>query len=157
MRALARRTTVEADAEGLEPPHRLGAGRGQHRNGIRGAKARTGGKGVESVQPGRILRQHRGRDPTLRSLGRCRAGRNERHTSAQARGFKSRGGTREPISYNQNVGPRGDVPQLAAAAHSSTIRLIAPRARSATASGTVTSNTSSRSEVRSFSSVIFFM
>ena len=38
-----------------------------------------------------------------------------------------------------------------------TIRSIAPRARSATSSGTVTSNFQSRSESRSFGSVIIFM
>ncbi len=38
-----------------------------------------------------------------------------------------------------------------------TIRSIAPRARSAMSSGTVTSNFQSRSESRSFGSVIIFM
>ena len=94
----------------------------------------------------RVLGQRRCGDAALRAIGRAIARGDEHHASPKAGGFERRGRTGEPIADDEYV-----------CFHSSTMRVIAPRALSATSSGTRTSNTSSRSDVRTFSSVIFFM
>ena len=92
-------------------------------------------------------------------------GGHERYASTQAGTLEGGRGPREPVADDQNVNlpshlrgeGRGEGRECVLAVHSSTIRRIAPRAALATSSATRTSNTSSRSEVSSFSSVIFFM
>src|SRR5258708_2150431 len=139
------------------------AGAGRFKNALAIADAAVGG--APEKAPVSARREHRS-DPALRPIRGtvCRA--NERARRAHASCFDRRSGPGKPIPDHKGVGlnltsplagevgPKG---RVGGPDHSSTILWMASRALSATSCGTVTSNTSSRSEVSSLSSVIFFM
>ena len=145
-------------------PELLDGERGLRREGVHGARIAepcARGHRVFGVRRRRVAFGHRRGDPALRERGRAprrRVWRHERHRTdgrrVQGRPEPGRAGTDD-----DRLHARGGCGQGTGigAGPSAIIRSTAAAARTRISSGTVTSNTPSSSERRSFAGVIVFM